>query len=388
MLNSVEWGEYRLGDLFDVDSWEYGKNKKYHSILESPTYKSISVISGITENNGINYYTEDNLNENEIFESELTISTRGEYSGTVFYHNEEFVLANNILVMKMPNLTKNQKQFIGSLINALPYSGYGGYPRKEILKEDKIQLPIENEKINFSFMEDFIVKLGTEYIIELEANYILELEAYFAVTGLKNYILSDEEQLVLENFINDKFEWKEFRIEDVFQWQSQKEIDPLKLKKLKDESEMTYPFYGQSTINKGIISYNQLIKEVLNNKTAKPTILIHSNNQNIVYLETPFYLKDGHGATSVLQNEKLNKINQMFIICSIDKVIKSKYSYNNKATKIELKNTVIQLPSKNYQPDYEIMEIFTSAIQKLVIKDVVLYANKKIEAAKSIVNSK
>jgi hypothetical protein len=155
-----------------------------------------------------------------------------------------------------------------------------------------------------------------------------------------------------------KIEWGEYRIEDVLEWQSQKEIDPLKLEELKDETENIYPFYGQATKNNGVISYHQLTNKALNNKNGKPTILIHSNNQNIVYLETSFYLKDGHGATSVLQSEKLNKINQMFIIAAIDKVIKSKYSYNNKATKIELKNTVISLPIKNGKIDFDFMESF------------------------------
>ena len=84
-----------------------------------------------------------------------------------------------------------------------------------------------------------------------------------------------------------------------------------------DRKEDRYPFYGQATVNNGIISYNQLKRGVLNNKEGKPTILIHSNNQNIVYVQTPFYLKDGHGATSVLQSEHLNKINQMFITAVI-----------------------------------------------------------------------
>ena len=159
-----------------------------------------------------------------------------------------------------------------------------------------------------------------------------------------------------------KVEWGEFRIEDVLHWQPQKEIDPLKLKELKDETEPFYPFYGQATINNGIISYNQLINEVLNNIDGKPTILIHSNNQNIVYVETPFYLKDGHGATSVLQSEKLNKTNQMFIIGAIERVIKTKYSYNNKATKIELKNSLINLPIKNSKIDYEFMESFVAEL--------------------------
>ncbi|NCP85069.1 MAG: restriction endonuclease [Bacteroidetes bacterium] len=153
-------------------------------------------------------------------------------------------------------------------------------------------------------------------------------------------------------------------MEDVLQWQPQKEIDPLKLEELKDESEPFYPFYGQATIDNGIISYNQLTKDVLNNSDGKPTILIHSNNQNIVFLETPFYLKDGHGATSVLQCDGLNRVNQMFIIASIDKVIKRKYSYNNKATKIELKNTIISLPVKNGAVDFDFMEWFIIELEK------------------------
>lgn len=131
---------------------------------------------------------------------------------------------------------------------------------------------------------------------------------------------------------------------------------------------MSYPFYGQAILNNGIISYNQLTNKVLNNKNGKPTILIHSNNQNIVYLETPFYLKDGHGATSVLQCEKLNRTNQMFIIALIKKIIKKKYSYNNKATKIELKNTIISLPTKNGKIDYQFMDNFTEKLEKSHIK--------------------
>jgi hypothetical protein len=106
--------------------------------------------------------------------------------------------------------------------------------------------------------------------------------------------------------------------------------------------------------------------------------LIHSNNQNIVYVETPFYLKDGHGATSVLQCAKLNRRNQMFIVSSIDKVIKSKYSYNNKATKIELKNTVIRLPVKNDNTiDFEFMESFVAALEAERIENTDKYLIEK-----------
>lgn len=168
--------------------------------------------------------------------------------------------------------------------------------------------------------------------------------------------------------------FKEFKIEDVLTWQSQKEIDPLKIPELTVESDSIYPFYGQATINNGIISYLSLTESVLNNPDGKPTILIHSNNQNVVYLETPFYLKDGHGATSVLQSDFLNEKVALFLMTSIKKVITKKFSYNEKATKIALKNTYIQLPvNEKDKIDYKYMEEYISELEEERISELDLY---------------
>ncbi len=64
-----------------------------------------------------------------------------------------------------------------------------------------------------------------------------------------------------------------------------------------------------------------------------------------------------------MQCEALNCANQVFVVASIDKVIKRKYSYNNKATKIELKNTIITLPVKNGDVDFDFMEQFINELQ-------------------------
>ena len=311
----------------------------------------------------------------------------------VSYQSKEFG-ASQIITAKAEWLNEKRGLFIAIAISKLMYQfSYGRKPGMQIYREMKIQLPIQNGKIDFAFMEQFIA--------ELEAERIAELEAYLRVTGLSDYILTEEERAVLEAFRNGKIswggvklldkqqvkdiEWRVFRMEDVLEWQPQKEIDPLKLDKLKDKNQKLYPFYGQATLNNGIISYNQLVEEVLNNKEGKPTILIHSNNQNTIYLESPFYLKDGHGATSVLQSKKLNKLNALYFMSSIKKVILSKYSYNAKATKIELKNTLISLPSVQGKPLYDYMEVFIRAVQKLVIKDVVQYAERKVAATRAVV---
>ena len=341
----------------------------------------VPLISNSSTDNGVMGFS--NLNANNIGNT-ITCSDTTLGAETMYYQVNDFIGYSHIQHL-VPKFEPFNKAIASIIISACRVStsnqyDYGNKFNREAMKKTSLQLPIENGEINFSFIEKFIA--------ELEAERIAELEAYLIATNLNDYALTQEEQKVLDDFGKGKIVFGEFRIEDVLQWQSQKEIDPLKLEKLKDKTEPLYPFYGQATINNGIISYNQLTTEVLNNRDGKPTILIHSNNQNIVYLETPFYLKDGHGATSVLQCEELNKINQMFIVSSIDKVIQCKYSYNNKATKIELKNTIIELPIKNNQPNYQIMETFISAIQKLVIKDVVLYADKKIAASKEVVNDK
>lgn len=47
-----------------------------------------------------------------------------------------------------------------------------------------------------------------------------------------------------------------------------------------------------------------------------------------------------------------------------------------------VKNKYIQLPAKNGKPDYDQMAVLISAIQKLVIKDVVCYVDQKIAASR------
>ena len=138
--------------------------------MTKPNINSVAVISGITTNNGVNYYTNDKLPENEIFKECLTISTRGEYSGTVTYHSEKFVLANNILAMPMPNWSKRAQLFIATAINTLNYGGYSNYPKKETLKQEKVILPTKGNKIDFLFMENFIEELNENMLKKKSKN--------------------------------------------------------------------------------------------------------------------------------------------------------------------------------------------------------------------------
>ena len=367
----------------------------------------------LVDGNDFDYVTRTSQNQGILqetgFVNEENINPAGTWSlGLLqmdFFYREKPWYAGQFVRKIVPKIELNKSSilFFTVIFNKQKQNLLSGLVRDvdKAFLTAKIHLPTQNGQIDFAFMENFIVELEERRIQEMEVERIVELEAYLRVTGLSDYILTEEERAVLEAFRSGKIswggvklldkqqvkdiEWRVFRMEDVLEWQPQKEIDPLKLDKLKDKNQKLYPFYGQATLNNGIISYNQLVEEVLNNKEGKPTILIHSNNQNTIYLESPFYLKDGHGATSVLQSKKLNKLNALYFMSSIKKVILSKYSYNAKATKIELKNTLISLPSVQGKPMYDYMEVFIRAVQKLVIKDVVQYAERKVAATRAVV---
>jgi len=369
MLEQVEWGEFRLWDLF----------KQYRWKEKAPNQCKDGNCPLINETSTNNWFTR-NVIPTKIFKwNAITISIN--YASTVFYQRNDFCASVNISILKNDELLKNERiaLYIVSLLRKenLKYN-YAQKISKDKINDTIIRLPVKNWEIDFDFMDKFIA--------ELEAEHQAELEAYLEVTGLKNYELSSDELKVLKDFEDGKMEWKEFKIEKVLDRMPQKEIDPLKIPNLRIEWECKYPFYGQSTLNNGVISYEYLKDSVLNNSNGFPTILIHSNNQNVVYLESPFYLKDWHWATSVLQKENLNKLNAMFIITVISKIIKQKFSYQTKATKIALKNTEIKLPVKDNQPDYDLMETFISAVHKLVIKDLVLYNQERLKATAQVIN--
>ncbi|NWK60353.1 restriction endonuclease subunit S [Acinetobacter sp. SwsAc2] len=324
--------------------------------------------------------------------------------GSVFYRSFNYGADDHVAVLASSEqkYSKYVLLYIAPLIQKV-ISGRFDYSRNFYASdapEIKIQLPTVNKEIAFDYIEKFVATLETERLATLETERLATLETerlatleterlatlelYLQTTGLSSYTLDFNEKNVLESL--GGVVWKAFRMEDVLIWQkSISELNPLHLDSLTISDEKKYPFYGQATVNNGIIEYRHLKDDVLNNKLSKSTILIHSNNQNTVYLDTPFYLKDGHGATSVLQSDYLNKLTAQFFMGSIKKVILQKYTYNSKATKIELKNTYIQLPVKSDgTPDYDYMSTFISAMQKVVIKDVVDYLDKRIDKTKQL----
>lgn len=357
--------------MFDVDNeWVYGKNKNWKTRFETNVTNSLPVISGITVNNGVNYYTTDIPNKTEVFKDSLTISTRGEYSGTVTYHKGEFLLANNILVMNMPELTLKQKLFIGALINSLPYGGYSGYPRKETLKDDVIKLPTKDGKIDFIFMKSLIS--------ELEEERISELSAYLKVSRLENYELSTEEKQVLQNF--DKIKLKEYKIKELFEVSSSKKrFDANKVDLVEQRG---FPYVVRTSKNNGVKGFIDEEEKFLN---PGNTISFGQDTATMWYQEKQYFTGD---KIKILRSnfKEFKKENSHFFITSMLKPFKV-FSWGASSFSEEIiKEQEFLLPvNSKDEIDFEYMRIFIQAIKKLVIKDVVIYADEKIKATKKVV---
>lgn len=97
------------------------------------------------------------------------------------------------------------------------------------------------------------------------------------------------------------------------------------------------------------------------------------------------YSADDHIA--VVHTEQLPKYAAIFTTTAIHKSSHNgQFDYSRNFYAKDADKLNILLPTKDDQPDYSTMLILVSAIQKLVIKDVVLYTDSKIAATKTVVN--
>jgi len=206
------------------------------------------------------------------------------------------------------------------------------------IQKDKVSLPIKNGKIDFDFMESFIV--------ELEAERIAELEAYLLATGLKNYTLTAEEQQVLNDFEKGKIEFGGFTYKSIFN----KIIQGRRLKK-DDQISGNIPFVMAGTTNTGVVNY-----------ISNPVASFPKNSITIDIFGNTFYRDYNFGAgddTGVYwdNEKKYSKESMLFFATSMEKSISGKFDFGKKLRSSQSLNFTMKLPTQNKQPNYAIMKL-------------------------------
>lgn len=227
-------------------------------------------------------------------------------------------------------------------------------------------LPItKTGEIDFDFMESFVA--------ELEAERVAELEAYLSVTGLKNYELTEEEKKAIECLVQGDFSWKNFEFTDVFN-----QIKQGRRLKKSDQLCGNIPFVMAGVNNTGVVNY-----------ISNPVAMFPQNTITIDIFGNTFYRNYAFGAgddTGVYWNDTdhYSQKTMLFFATAMAKSVAGKFSFGKKLRSSKSLHFKMQLPANQNKLDYEKMELLISAVQKLVIKDVVLYADQKIDATKKI----
>ena len=364
-MQQTKWANFQLQELFYIVG-----TKSLDSNAIDFLDNGINFVGRTFEDNGIQgKIKKRDFEPNAPYT--ITATVIGNYKYVKFQEQPYYCSQNINKLTPKPIISKWNKKiayfFVANVQKFVSlYNGQQGGYKLDDIKKHVITLPTHNGAIDFAFMETFIA--------ELEAQRIAEMEAYLTVTGLKDYTLTEEEEETLNSL--DKVEWKEYRFADIFN-----NIQQGRRLKKDDQIEGSIPFVMAGVTNTGVVNY-----------ISNPVATFPKNSITIDIFGNAFYRNYDFGAgddTGVYWNteRKLSREMMLFLTKTSEKALQGKFSYGKKLRSSQSLNFIMKLPTKNGTPDYDFMNTYISAIHKVVIKEVVLYAEKKIQATQKVVNN-
>ena len=365
-LRTVKWGEFKYKEVFN--KIEQGRRLKKDDQIEGTIP---FVMSGTTNAGVVNYIS----NPVALFpKNAITIDIFGntfyrDYAfgagdDTGVYWNNEIVYSSNAMLFFAVAM---QKSMIGKF-------SYGKKLRSSQSENFTMRLPITIDgKIDFDFMESFIAELEEERVAELEEERVAELSAYLTVSGLDNYELSSEEENALKNYKSLK--WDAYNLEKLFGKSTRG-------KRLKGDDRIagTLPFVTAGEASEGISAYISNNVEVFEKNTTTIDMFGSAKYRNYQYGADDY--------VAVVHTESVPMKASIFLTSAIHKAAHTgKFDYGHNFYAKDADALDIMLPTKDGEPDFDSMATLISAVQKLVIKDVVIYADRKIEKIKEVTKS-
>lgn len=347
-LNEVKWGEFKIGDLFEIqNTLSFNANK----LVEGNEYDYVTRTSfnqGILQTTG--FVNKDNINPSGtwslgLLQMDFFYRRKPWYAGQfVRKIVPKFDLPENVILFFTTLLNMQKKVLLSVLVRNVD----------EKFRNIIVSLPITPEnKIDFDFMEAFI-------------------------RGFDNYKLSKCESEALAHF--NELKWKEFNLIDVFDVKNTHNILSNEIKK----DSGSVPYLCASSVNNGVSSYISYKEELVEKGNC---IFIGGKTFVVGYQEKDFFSNDSHNLALYVKDLQPTKLNQLYLATCVYKGLSHKYTWGDSISGTKIKSDRIMLPvTPDDSPDYAFMETFISAVQKLVIKDVVLYADKKIAATKQAVH--
>ena len=368
MLSGVEWGEYRIGDLFEVKG-TLSFNKE--ALVSGDEYDYVTRTS---QNQGIlqttAFVNKENLNEAGTW-------SLGLLQMDFFYRQRQWYAGQFVRkVVFKGSLPNGSISFFTTVLNALKPKLLSVLVRdvNKTFLDSYVQLPTRDGKIDFMFMERFVAVLKAQRVAELKAQRVAELKAYLIVTGLSDYTLTPEEQQAIQHFQEGNLQWGDYRLGDLFG-------EATRGKRLKSDDRIagSLPFVTAGEAETGVSAFIGNSVEVFPANTITIDMFGSTKYRNYSYGA------DDHVA--VVHTQALPKHAVCFITTAIHKVANAgAFHYGRNFYAKDAAPLHISLLSRSGEPDYTQMETFIRAIEKLVIRDVVLYADRELAATQQVIN--
>lgn len=369
-LDSVEWGEFRIKDLFEL---HLSKGDNQANLLDEG---DIPLVSSGLNINGISKFIKEGDGKSELFAGNVfTVDMFGKAS----YHEYNFFSVShgriNILIPKF-KMTKFMAIFIVAEIDK-NFSNVFSYNRmcsQKRLRSSKILLPMDsNGNPNWQFMEDYIkkeMKKQSQKVITYYENKLMKLglELLHLIDDQKeinrgrfSQLPSKEVQIYeLAKQLSNKYVlkntmWKAFFIEDICDIISGKDIYE------RERINGKTPYVTATSANNGI---GYFISN--NNTTLQEKCISVNRNGSVGY---SFY----HSYPALFGNDTrklIPKYNDDHVAKFISFMIssqKEKYGYGYKMGTARLKRQKILLPiNKDESINYEFMKLY------MIIQEIIL----------------
>ena len=374
-LLNVKWGEFSIRNLFNIENTlSFNTNRlvdgnEYDYITRTSLNQGILKTTGYINNDNINPAGNWSLG---LLQMDFFYRKRPWYAGQfVRKITPKFKVTDNIALFFTTVLNRLKNKLLSVLVRDID----------KFFLDSKISLPITDEgKVDFDFISSFMEELETEYI--------KELGVYLKVAGFENYGLTDNEK---ESLINIKKRvWSDYKLGNLFEEISTITL-PYKAKGLpkKPTGEFILPCLTSSFRNQGLNYYipkegTTILKNVISIPSNSDVYRAYFQSNEFTVLSDAYAIHWKDSSMQISQNQYL------FMVMCINKITDLPiYSYKNKlgGWNVVCKKDIM-LPTKNGQIDFEYMETYINAIKKLVIKDVIVFADQKITATKEIINKK
>ena len=360
--------EYKIGELFEVKS-----NPQLNK--ESFVFSSVGKYPYFTRtvmNNGILGYVEYLDEEHKIKGNSLAVGMLGMQ---FFYMKSDFYAGQftKTVYPKFDNFNEKKALYFIVLFNKLQKLLQGVLVRdfERTFYASKISLPTKNSQPDFDFME--------EYIHVLEKERVHVLENYLQASGLDTYDLTDAEISALNCLRSGSIAFKQYKIGELFEIEG---IRQAKSQSAIPNDDKGVPYVVQS-------QFNNMVSRFVNEK------YLYYNNEPVcegnaivlgVTLAAVSYQDRKFGASQVItaRAKFLNENIGNYFVALLRKLM-VQFSYQNKPGIKIYKEMMISLPTKNDQPDFDFMETYIHAVEKVVIKNVVTWKDKEIEKTKEVV---